>query len=111
MRKLLLLLFLVHCGMMAYSVPLAIGCTHGKHISFVFKQHSAHYQSIVIENDIDDELEDDGVELKSTPLFQLAHANIYNYVVPARAPGFEFVNHKGFALAVPPYLLFQQFRI
>lgn len=110
MRKLLLLLFLVHCGLMGYSVPYVTGHIHGKHVSFVVKQHNPHYQNIIVEDDVDNELEEED-DIKSTPLFQLIHADIYSYVVPARAPGFELINNNGFKLAIPHYLLFQQFRI
>ena len=111
MRKLLLLLFLVHCGLMGYAVPFVVGHIHGKHVSFVIKQKTPHYQNILLEDDVDDELEEDEVDIKSTPLLQFIHADIYTYVVPARAPGYALVNKHGVELAIPHYLLFQQFRI
>lgn len=111
MRKMLLLLFLMHCGLMSYSIPPAMGHVHAKHSTFVFKQHIAHYQSTLAEDDLDDELEEDEFELEATPLFQLHNTNVYSYVAPARAPGFKAINQNGGKLAVPHYVLFQNFRI
>lgn len=88
-----------------------MGHVHAKHLTFVFKQHVAHYQSTLAEDDMDDELEEDEAELEATPLFQLYNANIYRYVVLARAPGFKAINPIGVKLAIPHYVLFQNFRI
>ncbi|MBU3677627.1 MAG: hypothetical protein FGM54_10690 [Chitinophagaceae bacterium] len=111
MRLFLFLLFMVHSGLTVFAGPAVYPHSKDRHTSFLFQQHHDHYQVSVFDYDLNETSEDEDPESIDLPWPVPIYANIYSYMVPARAPGKCLAINPAMAVSVPHFILYHNIRI
>lgn len=111
MRKLLLLLFLVYCGLNTAVLPPVFPHSKDPHHAFLFKQETSHFTVSLFEDALNDQSEEDDHDFFALIWPETVPRFAYRYIPPVRAPG-SLAWHCSHALnRAPLYILHRQIRI